>query len=70
MMDKLTTIQFRTKGDNIPGLQLADFARNYYARLCLGKKAKRFNIDTELRKYRYDGGGLNLRERFGVKFMP
>ena len=69
MIDRLTTIRFFKKEDNNIGLQVADFSPNYFARLQLNKPQKRFNIDNELRKCRYDGG-LNLRDRFGVKNMP
>lgn len=69
MIEKLGSIDFPKKKDNNIGLQLADFVPNYFARNELGKEQKRFNIDNQLRRYRYDGN-LHLRDRFGVKVMP
>lgn len=69
MITRLRSIDFPKKKDNNIGLQLADFVPNYFARKELGKDKKRYNIDNKLRICRYDGG-LNLRDRFGVKVMP
>lgn len=69
MQNRILSIDFPEKKNNNIGLQIADFAPNYFARKQLNKKSKRFNIDKELRSLRYDGY-LNLRDRFGVKVMP
>ena len=70
MRERLSTMNFYPKNMNNAGLQIADFVPNYFARKNLEKSPQRFNIDDELRRCRYDGNGLNMRNRFGVKCMP
>lgn len=65
----LLSIVFEKKENNNTGLQIADFVPNYFARKALGLPTSKISIDKKLRIYRYDGG-LNLRNRFGVKNMP
>lgn len=69
MEKHLMSMEFIRKEKNNAGLQLADFVPNYFARTYNNFKLHRFNIDKQLRLYRYDGN-LNLRDRFGVKNMP
>lgn len=65
----LLGLDFANKNDNNPGLQIADFVPNGFARDFLGSPQAKYNIFRTLRYLRYDGG-QNLPERFGVKYMP
>ncbi|WP_432702700.1 DUF3800 domain-containing protein [Lysinibacillus sphaericus] len=69
MQKHLKEIEFPNKLENIPGLQVADFVPNNFARNILGFYHHEFNINGVLRKQRYDGS-IEKRERFGVKYMP
>lgn len=69
MSKRLLSIDFVLKSANNSALQIADFVPNYFARKHNNFKSQKFNIDKQLRTYRYDGG-LNLRDKFGVKKMP
>lgn len=69
MNKRLLSMNFKEKNENDAGLQIADFVPNYFARKHKGLKKRKFNIDKQLRIYRYDGG-IELREKFGVKQMP
>ena len=65
----LLGLDFANKSDNNPGLQIADFVPNGFARDCLGLPQLKHNIFRTFKYLRYDGG-LKLPERFGVKYMP
>jgi hypothetical protein len=65
----LLGMDFASKSDNNPGLQVADFVPNGFARDCLGTPQAKYNIFRALKYLRYDGG-LGLPDRFGVKYMP
>ena len=65
----LIGLDFANKFDNNPGLQVADFIPNGFARDCLGIPQAKYNIFRTLKYLRYDGG-QNLPDRFGVKYMP
>ncbi len=69
MQTYLREIEFPPKSSNNPGLQVADFVPNPFARKALEKKQPKFNLYQVLRTLRYDGG-LSRFERFGVKHMP
>lgn len=69
MNKRLTSMDFALKSTNNIGLQIADFVPNYFARKHNNFKSQKFNIDEQLRKHRYDGG-INKRDKFGVKKMP
>jgi hypothetical protein len=60
---------FRQKTDNNVGLQIADFIPNSFARSFGKNRDYRFNINTSLNNYRYDGG-LGKPDRFGIKVLP
>lgn len=66
---KLTDIYFPKKSENNPGLQIADFVPNVFARKALGIKPHRPGIHNELRKIRYNGG-VHRSDLFGVKVIP
>ena len=65
----LLGLDFANKSENNPGLQIADFVPNGFARDCMGSAQTKFNIFRTLKYLRYDGG-QGLPERFGVKYMP
>jgi len=69
MQKHLKEIEFPNKQDNNPGLQVADFVPNNFARNHLCLPHHEFNIYNVLRKQRYNGN-IEKRERFGVKYMP
>jgi hypothetical protein len=69
MNKRLLSMKFASKLENNAGLQIADFVPNCFARKHKGFRSHRFNIDKQLRIYRYDGG-MHLRDKFGVKNMP
>ncbi|GGD28954.1 DUF3800 domain-containing protein [Pontibacillus salipaludis] len=69
MQKHLGEIEFPDKTENNAGLQVADFVPNTFARKAAGFKKHKFSISDVTRKSRYDGG-LQKRERFGVKVMP
>lgn len=69
MQKRLGEIEFPGKTENNPGLQIADFVPNNFARKALSKRHHRFNIYQTLRRSRYDGGLLK-HDRFGIKIMP
>ena len=65
----LLGLDFANKSDNNPGLQIADFVPNGFARDYLGLPQPKYNLFRTFKYLRYDGG-LNLPERFGIKYMP
>jgi hypothetical protein len=69
MNERLMSIEFDLKDNNNSGLQIADFIPNSFARKHSKFNQYKYNIEKQLRIYRYDGG-LNIRDRFGIKFMP
>lgn len=69
MQTLLKDITFPSKGDNNCGLQMADFVPNGFARQYGQNKDYRFNINSVLNQFRYDGG-LGKPDRFGIKVMP
>ncbi|KAB7704904.1 DUF3800 domain-containing protein [Bacillus aerolatus] len=69
MQTYLREIEFPPKSSNNPGLQVADFIPNPFARNALQKKQNKFNVYKEIRKLRYEGG-LKRFDRFGIKIMP
>lgn len=69
MQTYLREIEFPPKSSNNPGLQVADFIPNPFARNTLKKKQNKFNVYSQLRQLRYDGG-LKRYDRFGMKIMP
>ena len=69
MQNYLREIDFPPKSSNNPGLQIADFIPNPFARNALKKKQNKYSIYSQLRLLRYDGG-LKRYDRFGMKIMP
>lgn len=69
MQRHIQEIFFPEKRENVPGLQIADFAPNPLARRAINKQQPKYNIYQAIRKFRYDGG-LMKHDRFGVKIMP
>lgn len=68
LQDKLGTISFPPKSDNIIGLQLADFIPNVLARKALGMSQKPFSIYDGIENKLYDGK-INRKDRFGFKIV-
>ena len=66
---RLLGIDFVNKEDNNPGLQIADFIPNGFARDHAGINQANPNIFATLRYHRYDGN-MGSAERFGIKYMP
>ena len=68
LQDRLGAISFPIKGDNIIGLQLADFIPNVLARKALGKNQKNFSIYNGIEKKFYDGK-INRKDKCGFKII-
>lgn len=68
LQDRLGAISFPIKGDNIIGLQLADFIPNVLARKALGKNQKNFSIYNGIEKKLYDGK-IDRKDKFGFKII-
>ena len=68
LQERLSTINFAIKSDNIVGLQVADFIPNVMARQALSKPQKNFSIINGIFERLYDGG-IGLKERFGNKII-
>jgi len=66
LQERLTTINFNFKKDNLIGLQIADFIPNALARNALNKKQKPNSLYFEIRDILYDGM-IGKRNRFGCK---
>lgn len=69
IQDRILRIQFKAKGENDAGLQLADFVPIHFAKKESGKKMDKPNIYQILRKLRYDGG-RGKPDRYGIKVLP
>ncbi|MCW6117418.1 DUF3800 domain-containing protein [Lactiplantibacillus plantarum] len=63
----LNNVLFRKKTNNDPGLQIADFVPNNFARKIAGKNTN--SIGRILLNRRYDGM-ISKPEYFGVRFIP
>ncbi|MDO5413971.1 MAG: DUF3800 domain-containing protein [Bacillota bacterium] len=68
LQQRLSTINFSSKKENIIGLQVADFVPNALARKALGKKQKNPSILNGIEARLYDGG-INMKNRFGHKVI-
>ncbi|MBQ6888689.1 MAG: DUF3800 domain-containing protein [Lachnospiraceae bacterium] len=68
LQERLSTINFAIKSDNIIGLQLADFIPNSLARQALSKKQKPYSILDGINSKLYDGN-VGLKDRFGFKII-
>ncbi len=66
LQDRLKTINFSIKSDNIIGLQIADFVPNAIARNALKKKEKPFSLLNDIQAILYDGK-IGKSDRFGCK---
>lgn len=66
---RLLGIDFVNKADNNPGLQIADFIPNCFARDHAGINQAKPNIFGTLRYHRYNGN-MDSADRFGIKYMP
>ena len=62
-------IDFVNKSENCVGLQIADFVPLSFARDHGGKEQGNPNIFGTLKYHRYDGG-IGMKDRFGIKYMP
>lgn len=68
LQERLGTISFPLKSDNVIGLQIADFVPNVLARKALGKEQKPFSIYKGIDEKLYDGT-INRKDRFGFKII-
>lgn len=68
LQERLSTINFGIKSENIVGLQLADFIPNPLARSALQKKQKPFSIFEGIQRRLYDGN-IGDKGRFGFKIL-
>lgn len=66
---RLLGLDFVSKNENNPGLQIADFVPHGFARHFAGTKQPKHNIFSTLQFHRYDGGN-GIPERYGMKYMP
>ncbi len=66
---RLLGIDFVNKSENCVGLQIADFVPLSFARDHGGKEQGNPNIFGTLKYHRYDGG-IGMKDRFGIKYMP
>lgn len=66
---RLLGIDFIDKDENCAGLQIADFVPLGFARDHAGMNQGNPNIFSTLKFHRYDGN-QNMRDRFGIKYMP
>lgn len=66
LQEKLKTINFSIKSDNIIGLQIADFVPNAIARNALKKKEKPYSLLRGIQEILYDGR-IGKSDRFGCK---
>lgn len=65
----IISIDFPKKGDNIAGLQVADFIPNDIAREIAKKKKHQFNLCNVIRRREYDGNMVR-KDKYGVKIIP
>lgn len=68
LQERLSTINFAIKSENIIGLQLADFIPNSLARKALSKGQKPYSILGGIESKLYDGK-VEMKERFGFKII-
>ena len=68
LQERLSTINFAIKSDNIIGLQIADFIPNSLARQALSKRQKPYSIYNEIDARLYDGN-IGKKDRFGLKII-
>ncbi len=66
---RLLGIDFVNKSENCAGLQIADFVPLSFAREHMMVSQGSPNIFSTLKYCRYDGG-INQKDKFGVKYMP
>ncbi|WP_310602397.1 DUF3800 domain-containing protein [Anaerosporobacter sp.] len=66
LQERLKTINFSIKSDNIIGLQIADFIPNAIARNALKKKEKPYSLLKNIQAILYDGK-IGKADRFGCK---
>lgn len=70
---KIKSLEFKNKTDNITGLQLADFIPNAIGRYVLKKQytdKKERNIDINALYCKLYDGGIEMKEKFGLKIIP
>lgn len=63
-------LYFKKKTDNIPGLQLADFVPNTLGRHQCEKDNNSNKMYSSVSSKLYDGNGLNMQSKFGLKEIP
>ena len=68
LQERLSTINFAIKSENVIGLQLADFIPNSLARKALSKKQKPYSILDGINSKLYDGD-VGMKDRFGFKII-
>ena len=66
LQERLSTINFAIKSENIIGLQLADFIPNSLARKALSKKQKPYSILDGIDSKLYDGK-VGMKDRLDLK---
>jgi hypothetical protein len=66
---RLTTINFAIKQDNSVGLQLTDFVLNPINRFYSTLDQKEYSLYNIIEDKLYDGG-VNMKNRFGIKRIP
>ncbi len=70
---RIKSLEFRNKTENVIGLQLADFVPNAIGRHVLGKQyknSKERNISIDALYHKLYDGGINKKEKFGLKIIP
>lgn len=69
IQQRLGTLSFPLKADNIVGLQVADFIPNPLSRHCGGMKQQNPSLHPHILTKLYKGR-VNMPERFGLKKIP
>lgn len=69
VQQRIGTISFPLKADNIIGLQLADLIPNSLNRKLSGKRLRTFGLIDAFEKIAYDGS-CGKQDRFGIKLIP
>ena len=69
---RITSLEFKSKKDNIVGLQIADFIPNSMGRHELHKiyKSKERNVPYSIIESKLYDGAVNRSDRFGLKIIP
>jgi len=69
---RIKHLEFHNKKENLVGLQLADFVPNALGRSVLKKTYhnKERNIDIEVLRNKLYDGGIDMKEKFGMKIIP